>query len=337
MGTMVNANSTYPNEVIFVRQQNSFNLPKEETEYLVEKRNDFDEIEKLVKFFPVKDGTIELKIVSPEYSKSYKHGDIYNISKKKSAGFSEVEQIIGTGRILNNIYKKNKDSFSILGSREYSDKVNVAIHCLKKNNEEVSTRGKSVLGSYTQGDLNFDNSRGSGFFSLTCGKASDNLDYNFGEEFYLEVYLDDETFRDLLGKIYHAEFEAIIVRCNLGNLKGIYAEKPTGVYTENGFITDGQAYKLLYEKSDVSNHSDMPDNFGSVGSISKGNPFIVDVYYASKDLEKAKPNKTKQALREQKQILEKLQFLGSNNKVNITVLYVLMFATLLYLAVQFFE
>ena len=81
----------------------------------------------------------------------------------------------------------------------------------------------------------------------------------------------------------------------------------------------------------------MPDNFGSVGSISKGNPFIVDVYYASKDLEKAKPNKTKQALREQKQILEKLQFLGSNNKVNITILYILMFATLFYLVVQFFE
>ena len=101
---MKNTNSTYPNEVIFVRQQNSFNLPKEETEYLVEKRNDFDEIEKLVRFFPVKDGTIELKIVSPEYSKSYKHGDIYSISKKKSAGFSEVEQIVGTGIILNNIF-----------------------------------------------------------------------------------------------------------------------------------------------------------------------------------------------------------------------------------------
>ena len=174
----------------------------------------------------------------------------------------------------------------------------------KKNNEEVSSRGKSVLGSYTQEDLNFDNSRGSGFFSLTCGKASDNLDYNFGEEFYLEVYLDDETFRDILGKIYHAEFEAIIVRCNLGNLKGIYAEKPTGVYTENGFITDGQAYKLLYEKADVSNYSDMPDHFGSVGSISKGNPFIVDVYYASKDYKKTKPNKAKQAFREQKQVLD---------------------------------
>ena len=70
---MKNTNSTYPNEVIFVRQQNSFNLPKEETEYLVEKRNDFDEIEKLVRFFPVKDGTIELKIVSPEYSLSLIH------------------------------------------------------------------------------------------------------------------------------------------------------------------------------------------------------------------------------------------------------------------------
>ena len=334
---MMNANSTYPNEVIFVRQQNSFNLPKEETEYLVEKRNDFDEIEKLVKFFPVRDGTIELKITSPEYSKSYKHGDIYNISKKRSAAYSEVEQIVGTGRILSNIYKRNKDSFSILGSREYSDKINVAIHCLKRKNEELSIRGKSVLGSYTQGDLNLDNSKGSGFFSLTCGKASDNLDYNFGEEFYLEVYLDDETFRDLLGKIYHTEFEAIIVRCNLGNLKGVYAEKPTGVYTENGFITDGQAYKLLYEKGDVSNYSDMPDYFGSVGSISKGNPFIVDVYYKSKDLKKAKPNKSKQALIEQKQILSKQQFVASNNKVNITILYILMFSTLLYLAVQFFE
>ena len=334
---MINTSSTYPNEVIFVRQNNSFNLPKEETEYLVEKRNDFDEIEKLVKFFPVKDGTIELKIVSPEYSKSYKHGDIYNISKKKSSGFSEVEQIVGTGLILNNIYKKNKDSLSILGSREYSEKVNVAIHCLKRDAEQISTKEKSVLGSYTQGDLNFDNSKGSGFFSLTCGKASNNLDYSFGEEFYLEVYLDDETFRDLLSKIYHSEFEAIIVRCNLGNLKGLYAEKPTGIYTENGFITDGQAYKLLYEKADVSNYQDMPDNFGSVGSISKGNPFIVDVYYASKDLKKVKPTKAKQIFKEQKKILEQLQFVGSNNKVNIIVLYILMFTTMVYLAVQFFE
>ncbi len=334
---MKNANSTYPNEVIFVRQQNSFNLPKEETEYLVEKRNDFDEIEKLVKFFPVKDGTIELKIVSPEYSKSYKHGDIYNISKKKSAGFSEVEQIVGTGKILNNIYKKNKDSFSILGSRQYSDKLNVAIHCLKKDSNKVSRREKSVLGSYTQGDLDFDDLKGSGFFLLTCGKASDNLDYNFGEEFYLEVYLDEDTFRDLLSKIYHTEFEAIIVRCNLGNLKGVYAEKPTGVYTENGFITDGQDYKLLYEKSDVSNYTEMPDYFGSVGSISKGNPFIVDVYYASKDLKKPKPNKARQTLREHKKTLETLKFIGSNNKVNIIVLYILMFSTLVYLAAQFFE
>ena len=334
---MINTSSTYPNEVIFVRQNNSFNLPKEETEYLVEKRNDFDEIEKLVKFFPVKDGTIELKIVSPEYSKSYKHGDIYNISKKKSSGFSEVEQIVGTGLILNNIYKKNKDSLSILGSREYSEKVNVAIHCLKRDAEQITTKEKSVLGSYTQGDLNFDNSKGSGFFSLTCGKASNNLDYSFGEEFYLEVYLDDETFRDLLSKIYHSEFEAIIVRCNLGNLKGLYAEKPTGIYTENGFITDGQAYKLLYEKADVSNYQDMPDNFGSVGSISKGNPFIVDVYYASKDLKKVKPTKAKQIFKEQKKILEQIQFVGSNNKVNIIVLYILMFTTMVYLAVQFFE
>jgi hypothetical protein len=334
---MINTNSTYPNEVIFVKQQNSFNLPKEETEYLVEKRNDFDEIEKLIKFFPVKDGTIELKITSPEYSKSYKHGDIYNISKKKSGGFSEVEQIVGTGIILNNIYKKNKDSFSILGSRGQSDKVNVAIHCLKRNMEQMASKEKSVLGSYTQGDLNFDNSKGSGFFSLTCGKASDNLDYNFGEEFYLEVYLDDDTFRDLLSKIYHTKFEAIIVRCNLGGMKGVYAEKPTGVYTENGFITDGQAYKLLYEKADVSNYTEMPDNFGSVGSISKGNPFIVDVYYASKDLKKVKPNKAKLDQKDQKKLLENLQFVGSNNKVNIIILYILMFATLLYLSFQFFE
>ena len=179
--------------------------------------------------------------------------------------------------------------------------------------------------------------RGSGFFSLSCGKASDNLDYNFGEEFYLEVYLDDDTFRDLLSKIYHTEFEAIIVRCNLGNLKGVYAEKPTGIYTENGFITDGQAYKLLYEKADVSNYTEMPDYFGSVGSIAKGNPFIVDVYYASKDLKKPKPNKARQTLKEHKQTLETLKFIGSNNKVNIIVLYILMFSTLLYLAVQFFE
>ena len=334
---MINRNSTYPNEVIFVRQQNSFNLPKEETEYLVEKRNDFDEIEKLVKLFPVKDGTIELKIEAPEYSKSYKHGDIYNISKKKSVGFSEVEQIVGSGIILNNIYKKNRDSFSILGSREYSDKVNVAIHCLKRDSKHITDKGKSVLGSYTQGDLNFDDFKGSGFFSLTCGKASDNIDYTFGEEFYLEVYLDDDTFRDLLSKIYHAEFEAIIVRCNLGNLRGLYAEKPTGIYTENGFITDGQAFKLLYEKADVSNYTDMPDYFGSVGSISKGNPFIVDVYYASKDLQKPKPNKAKQTLREHKQTLEKLEFIGSNNKRNIILLYILIFSIILYIATQFFE
>ena len=120
-------------------------------------------------------------------------------------------------------------------------------------------------------------------------------------------------------------------------MKGVYAEKPSGVYTENGFITDGQAYKLLYEKADVSNYAEMPDYFGSVGSISKSNPFIVDVYYASKDLKKPKPNKAKQTLREHKQTLETLKFIGSNNKVNIIVLYILMFSTLLYLAVQFFE
>ena len=185
--------------------------------------------------------------------------------------------------------------------------------------------------------MDFDSSKGSGFFSLSCGKASDNLDYNFEEEFYLEVYLDDDTFRDLLGKIYHREFEAIIVRCNLGNLKGVYAEKPTGVYTENGFITDGQAYKLLYERADVSNYTEMPDYFGSVGSISKSNPFIVDVYYSSKDLKKVKPKKTQKAISEGNRELQKLQFVGSNNKANIIILYLLIFSIIFFLAIQFFE
>ena len=81
----------------------------------------------------------------------------------------------------------------------------------------------------------------------------------------------------------------------------------------------------------------MPDYFGSVGSISKGNPFIVDVYYASKDLQKPKPNKAKQTLREHKQTLEKLEFIGSNNKRNIILLYILIFSILLYIATQFFE
>ena len=87
----------------------------------------------------------------------------------------------------------------------------------------------------------------------------------------------------------------------------------------------------------MSNSTEMPDSFRSVGSIAKGNPFIVDVYYASKDLKKVKPNEAKVALRNQQEILEKLRFVVSNNKVNIIVLYTLMFATLLYLSIQFFE
>ena len=56
-----------------------------------------------------------------------------------------------------------------------------------------------------------------------------------------------------------------------------------------------------------------------------------------KDLKKVKPNKAKLALRDQKKVLENLEFVGSNNKVNIIVLYTMMFATILYLSVQFFE
>ena len=63
----------------------------------------------------------------------------------------------------------------------------------------------------------------------------------------------------------------------------------------------------------------------------------MDVYYTSKDLKKPKPNKDKQTLKEHKKTLETLKFIGSNNKVNIIVLYIMMFSTLLYLAVQFFE
>ena len=44
---MAKNQNIYPNDIIFVKQNNALNLPKDETEYLVQKRNDFDEIEKL--------------------------------------------------------------------------------------------------------------------------------------------------------------------------------------------------------------------------------------------------------------------------------------------------
>ena len=125
---MAKNQNIYPNDIIFVKQNNALNLPKDETEYLVEKRNDFDDIEKLVKLYPVKDGTIELKVTNPEYSKSYKHGDIYNLGEKNSLRYAEIEQISGTGFFLHNIYKKSRDSFSILGSRHQINEVSVAIH-----------------------------------------------------------------------------------------------------------------------------------------------------------------------------------------------------------------
>ena len=47
---MAKNQNIYPNDIIFVKQNNALNLPKDETEYLVQKRNDFDEIDKLAKW-----------------------------------------------------------------------------------------------------------------------------------------------------------------------------------------------------------------------------------------------------------------------------------------------
>ncbi len=322
---MAKNQNIYPNEIIFVKQTNALNIPKDETQFLVEKRNDFDEIDKLVKIYPVRDGTIELRVTSPEYSKSYKYGDIYNFSEKNSRNYKEIEQISGTGTFLNNIYKKNKDSFSILGSRHQVNEVNIAIHKLKSDKKKELARDKTILENYTQRDFNFEEKKGNGFFALSCGKASDSLEYVFDEEFYLEVYLDSSAFTDLTDKIYHNDFEAIIVRANLGGVKGLYAEKPTGIYTENGFITDGQAYRLLYEKSNVKNYSEMPENFEAVGSVTQENPFIVDVYYSNK---KDKKKNVKIANKEinintHNRNTEEIKSTKSFLRINFVILYVI--------------
>jgi len=333
---MAKNQNIYPNDIIFVKQNNALNLPKDETEYLVEKRNDFDEIDKLAKLYPVKDGTIELKVTSPEYSKSYKHGDIYNLSEKNSLSYKEIEQISGTGTFLNNIYKKSKDSFSILGSRHQINEVSVAIHKLKNEKKREFTKDKTILENYTQKDFSFEEPRGNGFFALSCGKASDSLEYVFDEEFYLEVYLDSSAFNDLTSKIYHEDFEAIIVRANLGRVKGLYAEKPTGIYTENGFITDGQAYQLLYEKSDVKNYNELPDNFDSVGSVSKENPFIVDVYYSNKKLNKFAETENKDLNKiSDKEIRNEINSTKTYFRLNFFILYTLILMVIGILLNQF--
>ena len=282
-------------------------------------------MEKLPKLYPVKDGTIELKVTSPEYSKSYKHGDIYNLGEKNSLRYAEIEQISGTGTFLNNIYKKSRDSFSILGSRHQINEVSVAIHKLKEGKEEELRKDKTILENYTQSDFKFEKPKGNGFFSLSCGKASDSLEYVFDEEFYLEVYLDSSAFNDLTSKIYHDHFEAIIVRANIGGVKGLYAEKPTGIYTDNGFITDGQSYRLLYEKSNVKNYNELPDNFEPAGSVSKENPFIVDVYYSNKKLNNHEENKNKDfSIISYKEIKDKINFTKTSFRLNFFVLYTLM-------------
>lgn len=322
---MAKNQNIYPNDIIFVKQNNALNLPQDETEYLVEKRNDFDDIEKLVKLYPVKDGTIELKVTNPEYSKSYKHGDIYNLGEKNSLRYAEIEQISGTGTFLHNIYKKSRDSFSILGSRHQINEVSVAIHKLKEDKEGELRKDKTILENYTQSDFKFEEPKRNGFFALSCGKASDSLEYVFDEEFYLEVYLDNWAFNDLTSKIYHDDFEAIIVRANLGRVKGLYAEKPTGIYTDNGFITDGQSYRLLYEKSNVKNYNELPDNFEPVGSVSKENPFIVDVYYSNKKLNNYAGTENKDfSIISYEKINYKINSIKSLFRFNFFVLYTLM-------------
>ena len=322
---MAKNQNIYPNEIIFIKQTNALNIPKDETEFLVEKRNDFDEIDKLVKIYPVKDGTIELRVTSPEYSKSYKYGDIYNFSEKNTRNYKEIEQISGTGTFLHNIYKKNKDSFSILGSRHQINEVNVAIHKLKNDTNKNLAKDKTILENYTQSDFNFEEKKGNGFFALSCGKASDSLEYVFDEEFYLEVYLDSSAFTDLTNKINHNDFEAIIVRANLGGVKGLYAEKPTGIYTENGFITDGQSYRLLYEKSNVKNYNEMPETFEAVGSVSHKNPFIVDVYYSDKKFKKktSKIASKELNMNAQKENTEEIKSTKSFLRINLVILYLI--------------
>ena len=97
--------------------------------------------------------------------------------------------------------KKNKDSFSILGSRHNISEVNVAIHKLKTDIKNGLSREKTILENYTQSDFDFQEGKGNGFFALSFGKASDSLEYVSDEESYLEVYLDTTPFTDLISKM----------------------------------------------------------------------------------------------------------------------------------------
>ena len=98
----------------------------------------------------------------------------------------------------------------------------------------------------------------------------------------------------------------------------------------------GKKSKIAFEKLKVVDHKKIKKVLHIFSSkILKSKKQILREN--QKDLKKVKLNKAKLAQKDQKKLLENLQFVGSNNKVNIIILYILMFATLLYLSFQFFE
>lgn len=94
--------------------------------------------------------------------------------------------------------------------------------------------------------------------SVVPFKKTSDLDLSWDEHFALDVRLDEKSFGQLRDELRANPEFSIVVTIKLDGMRGLYT-------TWSPSISEGRVLKFLDDKKDVSNQTDMPEEFYSVG------------------------------------------------------------------------
>jgi hypothetical protein len=105
--------------------------------------------------------------------------------------------------------------------------------------------------------------------SVVPFKANNDLDQSWDEHFSIDVRLDEKTFGELRDELRANPAFLVMITAKLDGMRGLYT-------TWSPSISEGRILKFLDDKKDVSNQSDMPEEFHSVG-VNDRLPFTISV------------------------------------------------------------
>lgn len=107
--------------------------------------------------------------------------------------------------------------------------------------------------------------------SVVPFKATDknDIDLSWDEHFALDMRLDENSFDELRNELRINPTFSVHLRIELDGMRGIYT-------TWSPSISEGRVLKFLDAREDVSNQSDLPNEFHSVG-VDDSLPFTISV------------------------------------------------------------